>query len=76
MERTARREDTGLVLNVGVFSNHLPLERQWKYIIFIMPSSDVAHLDQLEAFIYLFSFRITISVAEEQLKWILITKQK
>lgn len=34
------------------------------------------NLDQLEAFNYLFSFRITVSVAEEQLKWILIMKQE
>lgn len=76
MKRTARREDTVLVSHVVFLSNHLLLERQWKYIIFIMPSRDVAHWDQLKAFIYLFSFRITVSVSEEQLKWILIMKQK
>lgn len=42
MKCTARREDTVLVLHVFFFSNHFPLERKWKYIIFIMPSRDAA----------------------------------
>lgn len=37
---------------------------------------DMAYMDQFQAFTYHFSFRIIVSVAEEQLKWFFITKQK
>lgn len=43
---------------------------------FIMCSTDMLSLDQLQALRFLFSFRSTVSVAEEQLKMILITKPK
>lgn len=56
--------------------NHVVLERQRNYTVFIMCSRDIVYLDHLQAFSYLFSFRITVSVPEEQLKWILITKQR
>lgn len=44
-------------------------------MIFIMCSRNKAHSDQLQDFSYYFSVRITVCIAE-QLKWILITKQK
>lgn len=45
-------------------------------MIFAMCSRDMAYLNQLQAWSYLFSSGLTASEAEEQIDWILITKQK